>query len=433
MEYFVALIWISIEFMCLYFMCKVFLSQRRSNKTTFLVLTIAGMLIFSIGNLNIAPFNSHPYILKGVSYFICLFASFIAYKSSWYNYLIIISIYYFSLGAVDTVSIYGMASLMGITVMELIWKKWLYTVTVTLGKCILLFCAWATFYYGGKGPKYKLSNRRMLLSATFPFISVVMLYTVYDSYRYQDDLSISAVIFSVILVISNIAIIYLMTSLERATRAEQEIAILNQSMALQTENIQSLEKSYRAQRTATHEFKHQLQIIHDLLEGGNSTAAMDYIDQLQITHTSRIFAVRTKHPIVDAILNEKYHTAKDYAIDINFKVNDLSNLKISTDSLVVLLSNLLDNAIEACQRYPADRIIDCTLLLEDNLFFSIRNTSLPVKIRNGNIETIKEPRSEHGFGLAGVRRVLKQLNGEYAIDYADNWFQFVAEIPIQNR
>ncbi len=34
------------------------------------------------------------------------------------------------------------------------------------------------------------------------------------------------------------------------------------------------------------------------------------------------------------------------------------------------------------------------------------------------------------MSLAGVRQVLSQLNGEYAMNYSDNWFQFVAEIPI---
>ena len=115
---------------------------------------------------------------------------------------------------------------------------------------------------------------------------------------------------------------------------------------------------------------------------------------------------------------------------MSFKVNDLSKLTISTDELVVLLSNLLDNAIEACQRLPDNRAIECTILLEKTLFISIRNTSAPVKIVNGRIETSKKPEKEHGFGLAGVLQVLEQLNGEYAMNYSDNWFQFVAEIPM---
>ena len=431
MEYIVSSIWMCIELFCLFFACKAFMSQRKSNKDTLILFLVTGLIIFSISNFKLFPLYDNSYLRKGTAFLVCMVVSFIAFRGTWYNHVIIISLYYLGVGAMDTMMIYGTAALLGITVTDLVWKKWLYTVIGTMGKCIMLFFTWSMVYFHDRRETPELNSKRLLLITLFPFISIVMLYIVFDSYKSQDDLSISAVVFSIILVISNIAIIYLMVSLERATRAEQEVAILNQSMALQTENIQSLEKSYRAQRTATHEFKHQLQVIHDLLESGDSTAAKNYIDQLQITHTSRIFAASTKHPIVDAILNEKYHSAKERSIDINYKVNDLSKLEIGTDAIVVLLSNLLDNAIEACQRFPGNRVIECTLPLEDSLFLSIRNTSLPVNIVNGEIETIKEPKTEHGFGLAGVRRVLKQLNGEYAIDYSENWFQFVAEIPIE--
>jgi sensor histidine kinase regulating citrate/malate metabolism len=48
------------------------------------------------------------------------------------------------------------------------------------------------------------------------------------------------------------------------------------------------------------------------------------------------------------VLNQKYQQAQEHDIDVQMQVNDLSSVSIYTDHLVVLLSNLLDNAIEAC-------------------------------------------------------------------------------------
>lgn len=112
----------------------------------------------------------------------------------------------------------------------------------------------------------------------------------------------SAIVFSIILGLSNVLIIYLMTSLDRASRAEQQIAMLNQSMQLQTNSYLALEKSYKAQRSATHEFKHQLQTVHGLLEQNNVEKAKEYIQQIQAAHTLRIFAANTGHAVIDAIL-----------------------------------------------------------------------------------------------------------------------------------
>lgn len=51
-------------------------------------------------------------------------------------------------------------------------------------------------------------------------------------------------------------------------------------------------------------------------------------------------------------------------IDIDFTVNDLSTLPFETSDMIVLLSNLLDNAIEANQVYCGDKKIHVIALWE---------------------------------------------------------------------
>lgn len=79
---------------------------------------------------------------------------------------------------------------------------------------------------------------------------------------------------------------------------------------------------------------------------------------------------------------------------------------------------------------PEEREINSIIIQGESLFISIRNTSVPVKINNGTIETTKEPRSEHGFGLPNISRILAMLDAEFAYHYEDGWFHFVAEIPL---
>lgn len=53
--------------------------------------------------------------------------------------------------------------------------------------------------------------------------------------------------------------------------------------------------------------------------------------------------------IINAILNTKYQEAISKNIVFVFKVNDLSKIVIKDEDLVVILANLLNNAIEACE------------------------------------------------------------------------------------
>lgn len=78
---------------------------------------------------------------------------------------------------------------------------------------------------------------------------------------------------------------------------------------------------------------------------------------------------------------------------------------------------------------PKSREIVCSILKEDNMYISIRNTSAPVVILHGEIHTTKKDAAEHGYGLQAVKYILNQLEAEYTFAYNDGWFQFVAEIP----
>ena len=112
-------------------------------------------------------------------------------------------------------------------------------------------------------------------------------------------------------------------------------------------------------------------------------------------------------------------------------VNDLSNLPFDASDMVVLLSNLLDNAIEACQQYDkGDKTIHVMAVAQQDFFVSVRNTSEPVVIINGSIPTTKPEPQMHGFGLANIRLILEKYSGEYTMFYENGWFQFTADIPL---
>ena len=83
--------------------------------------------------------------------------------------------------------------------------------------------------------------------------------------------------------------------------------------------------------------------------------AIAYIQELQGMQTTRLFLSDSGNTIIDAILNHKSQIAKEHEIDVQIHINNLASIAIGTDILTVLLSNLLDNAIEGCCRITAYR------------------------------------------------------------------------------
>ena len=222
---------------------------------------------------------------------------------------------------------------------------------------------------------------------------------------------------------------YLSGRVRQQELQELEARMQRQRLEMQTESINALEQNYRLQRKITHEFEHHIQVLDDLLEAGALVEAQTFVRQLRGSRSYRSIGVNSRHTIIDVILNQKYQTAQENDIRMQIQVNDLSRVTLPTDTLVVILSNLLDNAIEACRALEGYREIDCRVLYEDGLYVAIRNTSKPVEIQNNTIATSKNDTLNHGYGLNNVCFLLDIMEAEYTFDYSDGWFYFAAEIP----
>ena len=332
--------------------------------------------------------------------------------------------------AIDGIVCLLVSMIMGVRFSAPEWRRLLSFVALTASKLIHLFAAFLIRRFHMPDAAGFVLGKGLFLSLLFPGMGLLLVVAEYQTFHGSTDSSGSAILTCCVLVIANIAVLYLLRKAEKTEKTGSEMTMLHKQMELQTQSILSLEKSYRAQRKTAHEFRHHLQTRRDLLDSGRVEAAKAYVEQLQNTHSTRVLCVNTHHPIVDAVLNQKYQTAVEHSIDVQMQVNDLSGLKMDPEALVVTLTNLLDNAIEACERLQGERCIRCSVLLEDTLFLSVSNTAPPVEIRDNTIKSTKMPRQDHGFGLPAICSVLEGLKAEYAFDYENGWFRFVAEIPL---
>lgn len=333
-------------------------------------------------------------------------------------------------GGLDWLLCVMVSLLMGVRFADPEWGRMLFFVAMTASKLLHLLTAYLVRRLRMPDAAGFVLGKGLFLSLLFPGLSLLLVVAEYQAFRGSSDSAGSAVLTCCVLIVANVAVLYLLRKQEKAGDPGGEVTLLHKQMELQTQSFLSLEKNYRAQRKSAHEFQHHLQTLGDLLDGGQVEAARNYVETLRKTHSTRILCVNTHHPIVDAVLNQKYQEAVERSVDVQMQVNDLSGLRLDPEALVVVLANLLDNAVEACERLQGERRIRCNILLEDTLFLSVSNTALPVKIDDNTIQSTKMPRQDHGYGLPAVCSILDGLKAEYAFDYEDGWFRFVAEIPV---
>lgn len=201
----------------------------------------------------------------------------------------------------------------------------------------------------------------------------------------------------------------------------------------QMDMYHNMQKSYEQQRRLLHDYSNQLQCIQEMLARGETAETLKYLSGLTGNLKKSADYVNTNHMAVNVVLNRKYQDALEKGITITMSVNDLSGLTISEEEIVTLLVNLLDNAIEACEKLSGNKVIQFKMVLEsEELTLSVRNpVKEPVRIKDNRIVTAKRDKTRHGIGLLNVDSVIKQNGGTSVLKCEDGWFYFAAMIPME--
>ena len=265
--------------------------------------------------------------------------------------------------------------------------------------------------------------------AALSAVSVLLIFFFRVCFQKEKISSLPLFVCSSFIICMQIAALLLVSRMEQNVHFREETIALQTKSKAQQESIEALSAAYAQQRKLSHDFRAHLDTLAAMLSQENCDIGMiqTYLHDLQTEQTKRLLLVNTHHTALDALLNQKALMAKNRGIDIQFRVNDLSAVTINLVDLTVIISNTLDNAIEACEKLPAaDRQIYVQLLLEDGeLFYGVRNRTLPVDLLPDRLPaTTKEDPSYHGYGLQNVQSTLKKYNSVYALNYENGWFEF---------
>lgn len=296
--------------------------------------------------------------------------------------------------------------------------------------CGILLFSMLGFSYRLKGKINIFDKGKGIFFGIFPVFSIIILMIMAVWGENEADYSIRY-IFVMGFGIASILIFYFICSMLIKDARMQSLQVENELVRNQMSMYLSMEQSYRQQLKYMHDYKNQLNCIQGLLEKGQVKESLNYIGELTGGIRKNTDYIDTKHMIVNVILNQKYQYALENGITMVINVNDLSCLVMRKEDLVILLSNLLDNAIEACKNIDADKIIQLKMVIEEeSLILSVRNpmNTLP-KVEGKRILSSKKDKQNHGIGLLNIENVVRKNHGTNSIKFEDGYFSFSAMIP----
>ncbi len=230
----------------------------------------------------------------------------------------------------------------------------------------------------------------------------------------------------------NIVVFYLINDIVEKEMKMHENKIFQIQAKNQLEMYQSISESFDNQKRKTHEYKNQISCIESLLDKKQYAKLEEYVKKISGSLSHEPDVINTNNVIVNAILNTKYQEAESKGIVFVFRVNDLSGLKIKDEDVVTVLSNLLNNAIEACESCTDKKVIKFKFVKEDDrMIIAVKNTfNNNVVYKNGEIKSTKTMGiDEHGVGIKNVLKIIEKYGGSYVIEHKKKEFYFSIIIP----
>ena len=275
-----------------------------------------------------------------------------------------------------------------------------------------------------------MSNKEWLQFLIFPIFTLITVIVMTNSMitSYHEDIVNVYYVIAIVLIVLNMVVFHLINEILENSQRIREADVLKQQSIGQLELYNSLRKNYDIQRKRTHEYKNQIMCIDSLLKKKNYNKLEEYINSIFDKLDGQLDMVDTNNEVVNAVINAKYYEALQNDVLFILKINDLSHIKVSDEDIVTILSNLLDNAIEAAGQCDIDkRTVGIKLLYEDDvLSIAVSNSykTEPEIMEDGYMRTIKDDKEQHGLGIRNVVATLEKYNAEYIIDYKNGEFVF---------
>lgn len=220
------------------------------------------------------------------------------------------------------------------------------------------------------------------------------------------------------------AVVDLISSL---ARRDAEIQALSLREKYASENVALMLKTQESTRRERHEMSHHVALLSEMLADRQFDRANEYIHTLSEQVSALPSDAYSGNLVINAIAGRYLNDAKAEGINVTADIRAADKTILRDEELCVLLTNMLENALEACRAMPkeAERFIRFEFFSSDeHLTVSCENsTDAAVTVKSdGSVATSKEDTEHHGYGIAAMRRIVEKRDGKFSVSCADGCF-----------
>ena len=213
--------------------------------------------------------------------------------------------------------------------------------------------------------------------------------------------------------LSLFCILFSYKKLQQNFRLSTEISLLEQEEHSLNQYVEEAKTRYDETKSFRHDIRNHIAVMKNLLQSGKLAEAVSYMEDMDDMAEKMSFPCSTNNPVVDILVGNKLGIAKSMGIDADCSLLLPYPCDIKDIDTCIVLSNALDNAIQAVKS------LDAGIEKYIRVFGRIQGDFLMIEVENSfhGKDTFKK-----GTGLSNVKKVAEKYGGAMSIETQENKF-----------
>lgn len=230
------------------------------------------------------------------------------------------------------------------------------------------------------------------------------------------------------IIVVNIICFYMIVALNKSKNEAMKLKILSHQQEQRAQYAENVRKQYEEIRIIRHDMKQKLAVINMMQKNNKIQEAIEFTNKCTDNISKTDMVIDVGNDFINAILSTKLSLAKEK--DINIICRSSSDVSgIEDIDLCVLLGNILDNAIEACEK-GTEKNIEVSIYSDSTklIITVINDIDFSVLSDNPDLNTSKTDISSHGYGVKTIKSIAEKYNGQASFYEENN--KFVCQVNL---
>lgn len=232
------------------------------------------------------------------------------------------------------------------------------------------------------------------------------------------------------LFVINVVNYVLLGNVLKAEELEQKNQMLDDQLIRQKQRYDQLGEAYREIRSFVHDTKKHFNCINECVKRKEYNVITAYTQEAMADLESRYATVNTGCLAIDALVSNFMLQTRSKGIQLTTGLKvEAQRVPVSDYHLAIILGNLLDNALNACQGQLNPKIVLKIQQVENNAFaIYIANTYVP-EPDDKVVQNLDEMDFIHGYGLDNVKKSVRAYNGIMRVKHEQDMYSVAIVFP----